>query len=259
MADLSKFEEMLERLVNEDRQGAEELFHEIVVERSRDIYESLLESEEAEYGFEEADEVGGDATDDLMADLGMTDDEEDEEDYEDVEDDEDEDNGDEEVEDRVEDLEDAIDDLKAEFERLMAGEAEDELEDTGEEDEDYEEEGDEEDEGEEDEEAAPVREYVEKVTPKMGDHGTNTKSAVASEQDWGGTTDNIARDDEEGKGPAPKKPEKEDADNVNVPGGKASKSLKAQGKGHGAEKKGEAEKAENKTSVIRSHKDSRRK
>jgi hypothetical protein len=47
MANRNKFEEMLERLVNEDRAGAEELFHEIVVERSRDIYESLL-AEEAE-------------------------------------------------------------------------------------------------------------------------------------------------------------------------------------------------------------------
>ena len=45
MADRSKFEEMLERLINEDKEGAEELFHEIVVEKSRDIYESLLEDE----------------------------------------------------------------------------------------------------------------------------------------------------------------------------------------------------------------------
>ena len=36
---------MLEKLVNEDKAGAEELFHEIVVEKSRDIYEGLLESE----------------------------------------------------------------------------------------------------------------------------------------------------------------------------------------------------------------------
>ena len=45
MADRNKFEEMLERLVNEDKAGAEELFHEIVVEKSRDIYEGLLESD----------------------------------------------------------------------------------------------------------------------------------------------------------------------------------------------------------------------
>ena len=45
MADRNKFEEMLERLINEDKAGAEELFHEIVVEKSRDIYESLLEND----------------------------------------------------------------------------------------------------------------------------------------------------------------------------------------------------------------------
>ena len=46
MADLKKFEEMLERLINEDREGAQELFHDIVVEKSRGIYESLLEDEQ---------------------------------------------------------------------------------------------------------------------------------------------------------------------------------------------------------------------
>ena len=45
MADRNKFEEMLELLINEDKEGAEALFHEIVVEKSRDIYESLLEDE----------------------------------------------------------------------------------------------------------------------------------------------------------------------------------------------------------------------
>jgi hypothetical protein len=53
MADLNKFEEMLERLVNEDKAGAEELFHEIVVEKSRDIYESLLEDEEVDEASED--------------------------------------------------------------------------------------------------------------------------------------------------------------------------------------------------------------
>lgn len=36
---------MLEKLVNEDRAGAEALFHEIVVEKSRSIYENLLEDD----------------------------------------------------------------------------------------------------------------------------------------------------------------------------------------------------------------------
>ena len=48
MTERNKFEEMLERLVNEDRTGAEELFHEIVVEKSRDIYETLLSEDEVE-------------------------------------------------------------------------------------------------------------------------------------------------------------------------------------------------------------------
>ena len=37
MAD-NKFQEMLEHLVNEDREKAEEIFHDIVVEKSRKIY-----------------------------------------------------------------------------------------------------------------------------------------------------------------------------------------------------------------------------
>ena len=39
MTDRNKFEEMLERLVNEDKEGAEALFHELVLEKSRDIYD----------------------------------------------------------------------------------------------------------------------------------------------------------------------------------------------------------------------------
>ena len=164
MADLNKFEKMLELLVNEDKAGAQEIFHEIVVEKSRDIYEGLLEDEEEvdettdeevdeasdedldEADDEEVDEsdedldenfeldtmsveadddMGGDPTDDMMADLGMDDEgDEGDDDMGDAEDDAD-------VEDRVEDLEDALDDLKAEFEKMMAGD--DEGEDDGEE------------------------------------------------------------------------------------------------------------------------------
>ena len=65
MSNQNKFEQMLELLVNEDKAAAQELFHEIVVEKSRDIYESLLEDEaevdeatdeEVEDSEEEADE-----------------------------------------------------------------------------------------------------------------------------------------------------------------------------------------------------------
>ena len=57
MTDRNKFEEMLERLINEDRTGAEELFHEIVVEKSREIYQAIIESEEEEdEAIDEADD-----------------------------------------------------------------------------------------------------------------------------------------------------------------------------------------------------------
>ena len=54
MAKSNKFEEMLERLVNNDKTGAEELFHEIVVEKSRDIYENLLADDVEEKEVDEA-------------------------------------------------------------------------------------------------------------------------------------------------------------------------------------------------------------
>lgn len=44
----SKFEELLDYLVNEEHDKANELFHEIVVEKSRTIYENLIAEEEDE-------------------------------------------------------------------------------------------------------------------------------------------------------------------------------------------------------------------
>jgi E3 ubiquitin-protein ligase HUWE1 len=316
MADRNKFEEMLERLVNEDKAGAEELFHEIVVEKSRDIYANLIESdieieeedkevEEAtdeevdeatdeevdessdeevdESSDEEVDEnfdldefevegepempgIGGDAGDDMIGDIEMGGDEEGEE-------------GEEELEDRVVDLEDALDDLKAEFEKMMGDDNSDEgdmdmdadgddeaeeesvaFEATDEEvdessDEEVEEAADEETDESTKSEAETMREYVEKVTAKMGDNGANTKSTVASANNMGGTASNlVAGGEADTKGTtgglaAPS--EKEDnAGNVNVPGGKAAKSNKAMPKGHGAEKKGAGDTAANKKPVI---------
>ena len=51
MAD-NKLEQMLEKLVNNDRDGADELFHEFVIEKSRGIYEKMLEND-----LEDLDEV----------------------------------------------------------------------------------------------------------------------------------------------------------------------------------------------------------
>jgi len=52
----TKFEQLLDLLVNEDMEGANALFHEIVVEKSRDIYENLIAEEEDEEMDEAADE-----------------------------------------------------------------------------------------------------------------------------------------------------------------------------------------------------------
>ena len=59
MAD-NKFQEMLEHLVNEDREKAEEIFHDIVVEKSRKIYENLLADEMKEDDEENVDEASKD-------------------------------------------------------------------------------------------------------------------------------------------------------------------------------------------------------
>ena len=302
MADLKKFEEMLERLVNEDKAGAEELFHEIVVEKSREIYENLLEDdlddeavdeatdeEVDESDDEELDEdfnldefeveadpmaaMGGDAGDDMMGDVEMP--------APDAMDGDEE--GEEELEDRVMDLEDALDDLKAEFDKMMSDEdgegddgddemdmdmdapADDEAGDEDEADEAMAFEADEEaevEEGTKEPKTATeqMREYVEKVGGdnykdfgKMGDNGANTKSTVASKNDMGGTASNLVSGGEakggDNAGLADINPKEESAGNVNVPGAKGATKM-ASTKGHGAEKKGAGETAANTKSIT---------
>lgn len=62
---MNKYEKLIEYIINENEQKARELFHEIVVEKSRDIYESIMDEEQmAEMGGDEqaglAAEVTGD-------------------------------------------------------------------------------------------------------------------------------------------------------------------------------------------------------
>ena len=118
---------------------------------------------------------------------------------------------------------------------MLAGEHSDEA-DEAESDEDEEDEfGDDEDETKQE---GFVREYVEKVaTAKMGDNGQNAKSIVASKNDMGGTTANIAKGGEGSKGTQSKTSAKDLASgNVNVPGGKAGvKSLKSVSKPSGGD------------------------
>jgi hypothetical protein len=270
MTDRSKFEQMLEYLISEEQDKAKEIFHQLVVEKSREIYETILaedfqevdEADEEEDKDEEVDEnfafegddeegeddgaeggeddgeVGGDATDDFMGDVGAGDDSDGAE-------------GEGSVEDRVMDLEDALDDLRAEFEQMMAGEE-------GEEHMGGDEFGGDEFGGDEmgmdmDEPVQDsfdlsdnfMREYIEKVAnPKMGDDGVNTKSIVAGKNDMGGTTANIAKGGTDGgkgveSGLLKPKTTEENFGNINVPGGNAGKTaFKKKEPGHGAEKKG---------------------
>jgi hypothetical protein len=64
---MNKFEQLIEYVINDDTQKAQELFHEIVVEKSRQIYEDIMSEEEVEEG-EDLDEgdMGGDAADQLI-------------------------------------------------------------------------------------------------------------------------------------------------------------------------------------------------
>ena len=247
MTDRSKFEKMLELLINEDREAAEELFHEIVVEKSRDIYEGLLEAdlededieeaqddedevvdeaedEEVDESEDELDEMG-DPTDDMIDDVAMGDDGDDEEgDMDDMDmDDEGEEAGEDEIEDRIEDLEDALSELEKEFQDMLSkagGEEmpadDDMMGDMGGEDEMEKETFEFES---TDPEGNKLDEYTIKVADAKGEDN-KAKSPVAGKNDMGGTAANIAKGSAEEKGGTAEKPTVEDGGNVNKSGNK---------------------------------------
>jgi len=273
MADKNLLAQMLENLVNEDQAKAEELFHEYVVAKSREIYEGLIESEldeTAEEDEEEVDEAaedeeaedekmdenfediayegddegnpfaggdeGGDATDDLAGELDGEEGEE----------------GERSEEELFMDLDSIVDELQAKFDELKG-------EESGEGEFDGEEEM-----PEEGMELATVREYVEKVP---AGHGAEKKGSAEqadgsatglkfSKNDMGGTTANIlsgrngvqAGEANQGqlKGSAlnKQKPQVDDAGNINVPGAKNGNAFNKKEPGHGAEKAGSKEQAD---------------
>ena len=185
--DNKKFETLIDLIINENEEQARALFHDIVVEKSREIYESMMDDEMEGQGM--GGKVG-DLLDEIdVEEQGMSegedddlefDSEEDEVlDIEDGEDDEygDEMGGEEGLEDRVVDLEDKLDQLMAEFEDIMAG---DNAEVDGAEDMEA---GEEEmgnagaDFGAADDEAAMMEAItLKKVSVTHGDNGVQTKS-----------------------------------------------------------------------------------
>jgi len=145
MSQQKKLERVLDLLLSEDSDRASELLHQIIVEKARVIYESIVDEEDEEMDkkdeLDESDEVGGepnkDFTDEIKSDTDEIDtdehndgeaSEDDDIDYEESDEDEDEDEfGDEDegsTEDRVEDLESQLAELRAEFDALMGEELE---------------------------------------------------------------------------------------------------------------------------------------
>ena len=181
--DNKKFEQLIDLIINENEEQARELFHEIVVEKSREIYENIMMDEMMSDGMDEG--MGGqvgDLLDEINAEeSGMTEGEDDEVDMDlgdeeeivDIEAGDDAEEGGE-VEDAVVRIEDKLDQLMAEFEEIMAGDS-DMGDEEGEEDfgdEEGEEDFGDEEEGEEMMEAVQLQ----KVSVTHGDNGANTKS-----------------------------------------------------------------------------------
>ena len=148
---MNKFEQLIEYVINDEEAKARELFHDIVVEKSRQIYEEMMEEEAVEEAKEEEEELeeakkeegeeeleeakhdkeeeeveesveetamGGDQSDDLIDDIEM------EEEGMSMEAEGDDAMADADLEDRVVDLEDKLDELMAEFEALMGDQGE---------------------------------------------------------------------------------------------------------------------------------------
>lgn len=144
MSQQQKLEKVLDLLLSEDSDQAAELLHQIIVEKARVIYESIVEEEDTEEDKEEMSEsedvVGGepnkDFTDEIASDKeevgadeqndgepGDSDEEAGEGSEEDREEDDTEgEMGEGSTEDRVEDLESQLADLRAEFDALMGQE-----------------------------------------------------------------------------------------------------------------------------------------
>ena len=129
---MNKYEKLIEHIINDEEGKARALFHEIVVEKSRDIYESLMDEDQF------AETVGGDQVNGMMDEIqadesGLPEDEEmdiggDDEMLggDDMGGDDmggDDMGGEDDLETKVMDLESELDALKAEFEQLMGGEA----------------------------------------------------------------------------------------------------------------------------------------
>lgn len=53
---MTKYEQLIEHIINENEQAARELFHNIVVEKSREIYESLMDEDQVDENIDQYDQ-----------------------------------------------------------------------------------------------------------------------------------------------------------------------------------------------------------
>jgi hypothetical protein len=184
--DNKKFEQLIDLIINENEEQARALFHDIVVEKSREIYEDMMD-DEMEEGRPMGGQVGQFIDEISVEEEGMAEAEDDDLEFDsdedeviDIEAGEDDMDGEEGLEDRVVDLEDKLDQLMAEFEEIMAGDDEVDGDETDAEFDDEAEEagkdftkdleaGDDED---------PMMEAItlKKVSVTHGDNGVQTKS-----------------------------------------------------------------------------------
>lgn len=221
----TRYEKLIESLIDGDNKTAKEIFHNIMVAKGQKIYNDLVAED-----IMDEESVDMDATDDMLRDIehdetgtetgvddndfsnlgddndfanGLGDGEGDDDEFgdefgsddgvtgdgdDDFEDFDGSEGGEpdlEEVNDKVIDLEDALAELQAQFDRMV---------------------GDESEEGAEPDRDTPpeegtVREYVEKVNVKTEKHNGNDKSPIiGGKNDMGGTVKNIAQGGE-AKGP----------------------------------------------------------
>lgn len=192
--DNKKFEQLIDLIINENEEQARALFHDIVVEKSREIYESMMD--------DDMDEGMGGQVGDLMDEISAEqsgvlegDDEDEVLDIDDGADDEvidldttdDEVGGGDEVEDTLVRIEDKLDELMAEFEEIMAGDdAEAGAEDDFEADAEDEAAAENDFEAGEEEDEAMMEAIALKNVPGLygskigGDNGVQTKSTVTA-------------------------------------------------------------------------------
>lgn len=244
----STLERVLELLINEEKEAADALLHDFIIENARRIHEELL-SESDEQIDDDLDGLG-DEDSDIDNDSAEIDSEEfydneasDEEELDDLalDDEPMDDEGSADIEGRLDDVEQMIADLEAEFDSIMNGDDSDVAdsdEDLGDEytDDDLsdvESENDDEYDfgGDDEEDETKIVEYVTPVSAKVGDNGVQTKSPVNANPKRPGDDSKAAPirtkdgNTSGGKGPAPQTIK---TNNVNVSGNGKAPAFKPQ-------------------------------